>query len=873
MDNKGRIPFSLLGVFLLLGAIFTSSIISNLQKEYSSRHVESLESSSLKYALLNFEQEMVRILRYAGLEAMKVLGENPVFYLPKDDEKIDYELARKYGGSDPYFESLDKEKIMKYNKNWVRDLINNTLSEYLEEMFKNDKYKVGDYAINVIEKPSYENIRLDDIRMKLDRNVEFLGVNDKEYTIYWKTIVDGMKIEIHDLEKDKKYEKELSISAIIPSRLPLLMELSIDYENNLTGEFKPLMTFVTVMGEGITEIRALLQYGGGGINNIVSNRWLIPITNLGMVIIQFLIFNSVDIVSVLKTTVNLGKLFLDDSFSFDEPLVEDFFKDFCEFDKEKVYNEGISEIKKNEQKIENDDKKINPVLKIAQELLYERIYVYNLSTGEFNNKTEYKGYEFEEKGKKYLFIGISLNTTVKNPATLEKINETVENVYRVNLGGAKIVKSFNEWYEGTKKGERVGEGNWEGEIKWVDKELKKGDLPSLPYSENVKFELRREEYYEYFDRGKNETVLYTVTHHASGEFEFRIPMSEHDIKDVFHKKILDCREKSHEDDNFETALKLFVNEFVDFRENCFINLNGENEYIDREYKLDEMVDVSWLKNGGEIFKELERILEKIEEDKKEYESKMIENIDANNIPNIDSINMEREFLLQKFRENKKNYYSFTEEYYKEGDLYKSAGAKAILEGVKWYLDSIEKSLSETLDLDEEVSNKVKDKIGKEMDLKKLKDLKIDFSFLNIGLLDMKIKGEWNESISIGVDCDPDFQEKVFKNTCLFPLGLPLLPTPITPWVVTINSWYVEIKGSHSLTLLDSNESIPNQLFGYENQVLKRRNETVENPVTKSVIGYNREINFSFKTLFFAITPPTMPIADLWPPEATVEKNG
>ncbi len=874
MDNKGRVPFPLLGVFLLLGAIFTSSIISNLQKEYSSKHVETLESSSLKYALLNFEQEMVRILRYAGLEAMKTVGENPVFNLPENDEKIDYNLARKYSGGNASFGSLDREKIMNYNKNWTRDIINYKLNECLEVIFKNDKYILGNYAINVIKKPSYDNIILEDIKMKLDRNVEFLGVNDKEYTIYWKVFVDGIKIEIHDLEKDIGYQKELNISTIIPSRLPLLMELTIDYEENLTGEFNPLMAFVTVLGEGITELKALLQYSGADIMNIVSNKWLIPVTNLGVIIIQFLIFSSADIISIVKTILNSGKLFLDDGLdSFEEPTDEDFYEDAYEFSVKDVYNKGVSEIKKQENSSEEKEK-INPVLKIAQDLLYERNYIYENVPGEKERiiKNEYKDYEIEENGKKYFFNGTYINKNVVNSDTLEKIDEIIKNVYRVNLDGEKIVKNFSERYEGTKKGEKIGESDWKGEINWLDNKISEDDLPSLPYSENVKFDLSREEYYEYFDGEKNETITYTVIHYLSGEFQFRIPSLSSDIKDVFHKKNLDCRGKEHEDDNLETGLRLFVKDFIAFRDNCLINLNGKNEYISKNYELYDKVDVKWLQNKGEVFKELERILSKIDEDKNYYESRMIEDVDANNIPNLDSIEKEREFLLQKFREKKEEYYNFTKNYYMEEDFYKSAGAKVISDSAKWYLDRIEEELSKTLDLGREIYEKINKKIGKEMDFKKLKDLKIDLSSINIGLLEMKIKGEWNESISIGVDCDPDFQEKKFKNICIFPVGLPLLPTPVTPWVVTINSWYVEINGSHNLTLIDSNEGMPNQLFGYESQILRRGNEEVVDPITEKIIGYNKEICFSFTTLFFAVTPPALPIADLWPPISTVEAN-
>ncbi|MEM1513709.1 MAG: hypothetical protein QXN45_02315 [Candidatus Thermoplasmatota archaeon] len=863
MDNKGRIPFSLLGVFLLIASIFTSSIISNLQREYSLKHAETMESSSLKYALLNFEQEMVRILRYSGLEAMKIVGSSPVFYLPANDEKLDYEAARKYGGENPFFSSIDKEKIMGYNKNWTRDLMIKSFNEYLEAIFKNDKYRIGKYAINIIDYPSYENIRLEDIKMNLNRSIEFLYIKDKEYTIYWKAIVDGIKIEVHDIQEDKKYQKDLSIATIIPSRLPLLMELVIDYEDNITGEFKPLMNFVTFFGGGIAELRALLQYSGSGINNIVSNKWLIPLTNLGMIIIQFLIFNSGDIVSIIKTALNLGKLFLEEpqEYSSYEPSEEDLFREYYEFDTSDIYNKEVFDKIKS-----GKGDQINPVLKVAEDLLYERNYVYKNNSYEIIRK-EYEGYEIEKNGKKYLFNDTFSDKSSANTGTLEKIDEIVKNIYNINLKGEKIVNSFSESYEGERKGIKTGEEDWIKNIEWMDNKLNKDELISLPYSENVKFSFSRKEYY--WDKENN--ASYTVIHLIEGEFRFRIPEIKSDIKDIFHNKTLDCRGVNHKDDNLETALRLFVNDFINFRDSCLDvkKLNKNNEVFEKNYELYDKVDVSWLTNRGEVFKELENILDLIEKDKEVYESKMLENVDANNLPNLNSIEEEREFLLQKFIENKKKYYDYTKNYYKEGDFYKSAGAKVISEGVRWYLNSIEEELNKQIsiekDLYEKIDEKLEEKNLRKINYENLRDLKIDFSYINIGLMNMKIEGEWNEIISVAVDCDPDFQEKNFKNICIFPLGLPLLPTPLTPWIVTINCWYVEIKGSHNLTLVDSNESMANQLFGHESQVLKRKNEEVINPISESIIGYNKEVNFSFVTMFFAITPPALPIADFAPP--------
>ena len=57
-DSRGRIPFAVLGVFLLIGSAVTSGIVSNLEREHSKGITIFLKAESTNYAVKYAEADI-----------------------------------------------------------------------------------------------------------------------------------------------------------------------------------------------------------------------------------------------------------------------------------------------------------------------------------------------------------------------------------------------------------------------------------------------------------------------------------------------------------------------------------------------------------------------------------------------------------------------------------------------------------------------------------------------------------------------------------------------------------------------------------------------------------------------------------------------
>ena len=152
---------------------------------------------------------------------------------------------------------------------------------------------------------------------------------------------------------------------------------------------------------------------------------------------------------------------------------------------------------------------------------------------------------------------------------------------------------------------------------------------------------------------------------------------------------------------------------------------------------------------------------------------------------------------------------------------------------------------------------------------------IPFGFdvrLDSNMLDKEGKPLWNETVRLAVDQKPNyldaFEQTTYKgvdywslgvkNLCtLGPTGFPILPpTPVTPWVVTINVWVIDVKGEYAeFKVIDStDETLFNPLFGHDPQVYLRKTDRISNMDDTIVLGYNTRLNFEFTTVAFGVVP-------------------
>ncbi len=96
-----------------------------------------------------------------------------------------------------------------------------------------------------------------------------------------------------------------------------------------------------------------------------------------------------------------------------------------------------------------------------------------------------------------------------------------------------------------------------------------------------------------------------------------------------------------------------------------------------------------------------------------------------------------------------------------------------------------------------------------------------------------------------------------RNRCVFgPTGLPLLPpSPITPWVLTMNLWLIDVEGEYPLfKIIDtSDETIFNPLIGHEPQSYLRELKIIS--VGNVTLGRNTRLSFGFTTVACGLVPP------------------
>ncbi len=947
-DSRGRIPFAVLGVFLLIGSAVTSGIVSNLEREHSKGITIFLKAESTNYAVKYAEADISRILSYSFLQALKKVGESPVTYsnlstqAAKDyadedgDGKADEEIVGDNGVVDTFYEAVN------FNKNWARNMAKVSFNRYINSTFRNGIYRYGDYLIDVFDPDNngavdnWRDIEIDEIKMELDREVyikSLISEENNSYPVYWKAHIKNLEIEVRNLSSGRNFIQSINVSCLVPSRLPLMMSLVETYKKSING-ISPLMGLVTLIGEGCTEARSLLQYAGkyNWVSNIVDNRWLQYLTNTGLVSIQYLVFNSIDPLELAYLAVKINDLVSKSNVEENDKYVKEESDDAIRNEilgmislpidyKEDIFRTfGNGTDRKAEKELKNFTKSEFPesgngaVWNVARGILNDSMVTYYYFNESANPnlvlENEWRGYEFDKNGYVYHLStpnGDSGNQKTfdieylphVNSTVMKKIYEEIENTYSASfatqINRIKMEESYSTSFS----------GNWRGPInceKWnlVSSKpegsiLSKGKIPSSmqEYRETWVLEWKRNETWEHEEDG---WISCNITHTYKEKVIFALIISDYQvhIQNIFHNKtIFGYRQ----DDNLEFLLRKYVdNHFIRWRdyytdtdrdEGIGKNLtlsceNWKNNTADGDDSGYEKIE--WLVD--ECLSALYNITEMIKKDGKEYGNISGDfNITAANLSLLDR---ERDLILEKFENNKEKYLDSRRYIY--GNEYKSAAAKVVFKMKEWFIDEIKKKLNVSYSsmAEEEINKELKrrgavfENYGDyESAVNEYKDGIGNLKSIHFGNK-IKLSGEWKENASLSLNAIPhyfdfknppseeeDWQFDV-KNICLFgPTGLPLLPTPVTPWVVTINSWYIHVEGHwDTFEVLDSNdETHPDPLFGHVSQayVMKRKPvfDSICHPESNPEIGQCRRLKFGFDTISLGIVPSgRLPIGDL-----------
>src|SRR3990172_5835750 len=288
-DDSARVPFAVIGVFLILISTMISINLTRLDINMAKTMSSSLEVTSADKAIQYARADIARAVNYAGLEALKQIGETPVI---KPDNNSEY-----YNGT-----LGDPEE---FSRNRAKAMIRSTLNTYIESNYRNDTFVIDGFSVNIDYPGPGEDIAIEPINMKLNRSLEPPLLSPGEgrygsgYGTYWKISVP-LRIHLNDLKAGSELmNRDITVVTVITSRYPLLKDLTDEYGERLNGT-NAVMTETTAFAMAYTWGRGYLQYSKNTPLNIVDNMHLSLILNGALLLDQGFVFNSIDPMSLVE---------------------------------------------------------------------------------------------------------------------------------------------------------------------------------------------------------------------------------------------------------------------------------------------------------------------------------------------------------------------------------------------------------------------------------------------------------------------------------------------------------------------------------------------------------------------------------------------
>ncbi len=221
--------------------------------------------------------------------------------------------------------------------------------------------------------------------------------------------------------------------------------------------------------------------------------------------------------------------------------------------------------------------------------------------------------------------------------------------------------------------------------------------------------------------------------------------------------------------------------------------------------------------------------------------------------------------------------------YHPGQRFCSVGMKAVFHARAWLLDSINTSLINTAAtlhaaltqiLEAAIpassgytADSIEETITHTIDA--LRD-KFTIPYGTPMILANPQSPTWTESVLLAVNQIPHVldpfqpissgQEQLWtlklRNRCIFgPTGRPILPlTPVTPWILTMNLWCIDVEGEFLRFEVDdaNNEAVYNPLIGHSPQPYVREACVITNGST--ILGENTRLHFAYSTISLAVVP-------------------
>jgi hypothetical protein len=882
-NDDARVPLALIGVLFVLISAGASLKLSQMDARMASSITTDTDISAPDTALLYARADLARIVNYAGMEALKQMGETPVI---EPDPNSQYSP----GG--------DMPDVAEFNRNWARGMMTYTMNQYIESNYMYDRYQYRGYAVNVEPITSWNRTDITPIYMALDRELKppLLAPNET-YNTYWKATVP-LTISIVDLASgDIVDEQDIIVGNLITSRYPLLESLTSEYERRLNGA-DALMTETTAFAMGYTWTRGYLQYyNPKGPKNIVDNKYLSLIVNGALLLDQGFVFNSADPASIIEYAIQ-SKMTLAGK---KEPDKAEFLKSI---------------------ELENGSYQIDPGADAAS------------STGDPDNASKAL-----ERAQHFDYNATPITDLLNNrslpegSAVSQQINRLIPQVYNTELatgvarqtsediGAHKGYDSSHKIYDWSEPdsmrrldvlpGDTYVPGNLYGEVWeviWTREHVWRhyyeveydciktrsypcSDAMGNPsictepymdtcirteYNEMTAIDTRVDRVAITLKANENSKTSIRLDHAGSTLSTCNDVVKAFTARDVVYTS-------AHTDPGLEEAYARYKYEIFDPNLESNVRnmgLNGDN-YDPRT------IDVT---APGWLVKEAQDVVDEIT---RQIRSDVHLSPDINYMeyPNpADAMRAAAEDLTAKIRANQSRYVDKAR--YHDGSRYSSCSTKTVSQVREWYVDEVLHQLNEQYmaaaeHIDEQIDANFSESaddvreankngasllrsalcfpIGLTMRAEHVRD--------NGSKYDVDELAYWDENVTLMVDMEPDYLyedsdggKKLInlgvQNVCFFgSTGVPVLPPP--NYVVQFNSWMINVEGRiDGFTLVDAdNEVHPNPIFGHEAQIYTRKRQPVYDPSNLLPVGDNLPIEFSFTTGTFIIVPPNKLIGD------------
>ncbi|HMB46541.1 MAG TPA: hypothetical protein VKL21_12050, partial [Candidatus Methanoperedens sp.] len=843
-DDSARVPFVVIGIFFVILSTLVSLNLTRMDIKMAKTMSANPEISAPDQALSYAKADLARALNYAGMEALKSLGETPVM-IP--DNTSEY-------NSGPY----------QFNMNWALAMTNHTFNQYMESNYMYDTFTYSGYSVNVEPTYSWKEMTITPIRMKLNRTINppLFEPGDNGYETYWKL---SMPVRIHLKNLDMKTEllsENISVETLITSRYPLLRDLTQEYGKRVNGT-NAVMTETTAFAMAYTWGRGYMQYGKGTPVNIVNNSNLALIINGALLLDQGFVFNSIDPKSLVEYANQTAATLSGKKKKYEDVVLDN---NSLKVDpREDAYNSTADPEKAREESqngkydfnitiitdyLNNNSKQGGSIVNREIKTVIPQVYSASFATGVarvvFENPGDHSGYE-----ESYSIDAWGEPDSMTQTGTIPGDSYVPGNLY-------------GETWELTWTRNHVWRHTY-----WVTESCGEKCTMQVPHYNYMTAQDSRMD--------KVAITLKAIENSNTNidlDFAGRSLASKNDLYGTFNPEDVTYRFE-HNDPNLEAAYL----QYRDFYDAAKIpnlkNLDLNGDTGAKSYTLDAP---AWV--NEEVQFAVDDITGMMKND-----IHLDPGINYENYPvPSDLINAVRDDLIKKISEkevtyaNKSGYFS---------GKYSSASAKAISVIREWYVDQVKYQVREKFS---QGSETIEDEIKKNFsEPEKIKQANRDAgTFLSRGFklpLAVSMRAfhvdengniyppqklqAWNESVTLLINQEPNYldaqmpygEEQLYtlklRNVNLLGVtGVHILPS-LEPWIATFNMWSIDVEGEFvKFEVQDvDNEVHPDPIFGHEAQVYVRKYETVKDSISNSFIGENSRMKFNFTTGTFILVPP------------------